>query len=399
MSARRGDRPSHVRPRPPSDRRPPPKKIPLTTPQRFRSTPLRHEPPKRTLPLPARIVLGVAVSALGVVVFAAATGGIGSLVSALGASFGGFFDEILATPSPSASGVVVVDSPIITPPSEPYTNQPTVDLDISLPEDVAGNSAAAVRIYLTLEGQSPTLIKQAPVGPTTRLIVPVDLTAGRNDFSATIVEGESESESSPVITFILDLDPPTINATSPKEGETINADTVTIAGTTQGRSSISARNEANAISVVGTAESDGSFSVSLPLEPGPNGIHVVVTDPAGNAAELIRNVVRGSGSLTATLSASAYRIATSGLPATIQLVVLVTDPNGQPLEGASVTFTLTVPGIPPLTFDTATAGDGRATFSTTLPQGVTAGAGNATVLVTTTSFGSTSDQRTITIVP
>jgi hypothetical protein len=373
--------------------------MPLTTPQRYHTTPLHHERSKRTLPLPARLLLGVAVAALGVVVFAAATGGIGSLVSALGSSFGNFFGDILATPSPSATGVIVVDSPIITPPTEPYTNQTSVDLDISLPEAVAGNSAAAVRIYLTLEGQSPTPIKQAPVGPTTRLIVPVDLTPGRNDFSATIVEGDSESESSPVITFILDQDPPPIKVTSPKDGETINADTVTITGTTQGRSSISARNEANGISVVGSAESDGSFSISLPLDPGPNGIHLGATDPAGNASELVLNAVRGSGSLTATLSASAYRISVAGLPATIQLVVLVTDPNGQPLEGASVTFSLTMPGIPPLTFDTATAGDGRSTFSTTLPQSVTAGAGNATVLVTTTDFGSTSDQRTITIVP
>lgn len=361
-------------------------------------TPTRQERPRRTLPLAARILLAVAVAGLGVVVFAAAVGGLGALVGALGSSFRGFFDDILATPSPSATGVVVVDSPVIAAPSEPYTNQASVDLDISLPQDLAGNSAAAVRIYLTLEGQTPTPIKQAPVGPTPRLIVPVELTAGRNDFSATIVEGDAESESSPVVTFILDQEAPAIRITSPKNGETINSDTVTIEGTTQGRSSISARNEANGISVVGSAGSDGGFSVSLPLEPGPNGIKVTVTDPAGNASEQVLNAVRGSGTLTATLSASAYRISAAKLPATIQLAVLVTDPNGQPLEGASVTFSLTVPGIPPLTFDTATGGDGRAVFSTTLPQSVTPGAGNATVLVNTTDYGSTSDQRTITIV-
>lgn len=399
MTARRSDRPSHVRPRPPSGRRPEPKKIPLKTPQRDRSAQLRRDRAKGSLPLPARLLLGVAVAGLGIVVFAAATGGIGSLVSALSASFSGFFDDVLATPAPSATEVIVADSPLIAPPSEPYTNQPAIDLEITLPESVAGDPGAAVRIYVALEGLSPAPIAQRSVGATTRLIVPVELTIGRNDFTATIVHGDTESEPSPVVTFILDPDPPPINVTSPTDGQTINADSVAVVGTTQGRSAIGARNEANGISVVGSAESDGSFSITLPLEPGPNGIRLTITDPAGNASELVLNAIRGSGTLTATLSASAYRISAAGLPATIQLAVLVTNPDGQPLEGASVTFSLTVPGIPPLTFDTATAGDGRAVFSTTLPKSVTPGTGNATVLITTTSFGSTSDQTVITIVP
>jgi protocatechuate 3,4-dioxygenase beta subunit len=79
--------------------------------------------------------------------------------------------------------------------------------------------------------------------------------------------------------------------------------------------------------------------------------------------------------------------------------VLVTDPDGHPLEGAAVTFNLTVPGIPPIARDVVTGGDGRATFTTTLPAGVTAGAGLATVIVATAEFGTVSAQKTITIVP
>ena len=78
--------------------------------------------------------------------------------------------------------------------------------------------------------------------------------------------------------------------------------------------------------------------------------------------------------------------------------MLVTDPDGRPLEGTSVTFSLTVPGIPPVAKEAVTGGDGRATFTTTLPTGVTAGSGLATVLVATTEFGSTSAQKSITIV-
>ena len=399
MTSRRSDRSSHVRPRPPSGRRPEPKKIPLKTPQRYRSTVLRHERAKRGLPFPARVILGVAVAALGIAVFAAATGGIGALVGALGHSFSGFFDDILATPSPSPTAVVVADSPLIQPPSEPYTNSPTIDLQMTLPNNVVGDPNAEVRVYLALEGLSPAPIDQKPVGSTLRMIFPVTLTPGRNDFTATIIDGDTESEPSPIVTFILDMEPPPIHITSPGEGATVNADTVAIQGATQGRSSIGARNEANGFSIVGSAESDGTFAISLPLELGPNAIRITITDPAGNVAEAVLNAVRGSGTLAAQLSSSAYRISAAGLPATIQLAVLVTNPDGQPLAGASVTFSLTVPGIPPITFDTTTGGDGRAAFSTTLPKDVTPGAGNATVLVTTTQFGTTSDQVGITIVP
>ena len=399
MTSRRSDRSSHVRPRPPSGRRPEPKKIPLKTPQRYRSTVLRHERSKRSLPLPARFLLAVAVAALGVVVFAAATGGIGALATILSRSFSHFFDGIMATPSPSPTAVIVSDSPLIKPPTEPYTNHATIDLDLTLPSDLVGDPNAKIRMYLALEGQSAAAIDERPVGATPRMIFPVELTPGRNDFSATIIDGDTESEPSPIVTFILDTDAPPITITSPKNGSTVNADTVTLKGSTQGRSSIGARNDANGISVVGTAESDGTFAVTLPLEPGPNSIKIAITDPAGNRAEVAFTAVRGSGTLTATLSSSAYRISAAGLPATIQLAVLVVNPDGQPLDGASVTFSLTVPGIPPITFDTTTGGDGRAAFSTTLPQSVTPGAGNATVLITTTSFGTTSDQVGITIVP
>ena len=398
MTSRRSDRSSHVRPRPPSGRRPEPKKIPLKTPQRYRSTVLRHERARRGLPLPARFLLGVAVAALGVVVFAAATGGIGALVTAMSRSFSGFFDDILATPSPSPTAVIVADSPLIRPPTEPYTNHTTIDLDLTLPSDVVGDPNAEVRVYLALEGQAPAPIDQKPVGATPQMIFPVELTPGRNDFSATIIHGQTESEPSPIVTFVLDTEAPPIHVISPKNSATVNADTVTVQGSTQGRSSIGARNDANGISVVATAESDGTFAISLPLEAGPNAIKITITDPAGNVAESVLNVVRGSGTLTATLSASSYRISAARLPATIQLAVLVTDPDGHPLEGASVTFSLTVPGIPPITFDATTAGDGRAVFSTTLPQSVTPGAGNATVLITTVQFGTTSDQVGITII-
>jgi len=399
MPTRRDGRTSHVRPRPPSTGRPTPQRVRVPTPDAYRLKQARGlKERRRGLPLPARVLLVVAVVALGGSVFLTATGGIGSLVHALGTSLSAFVDDITATPVPSSTPFIVADAPVIALPTEPYTNQARADLEVIIRDVYVGDPDVRVRIYLILEGVPPTAITEVPVGSTFRLIVPVDLTPGNNDFTATIIEAGIESEASPIVRYILDTEPPAFVLSAPTDGQTINGEHVLVTGTTQPWTTILARNEANGTSISGQADKDGAFSVDLPIEPGPNGIRLSGTDPAGNPGVLIFSVVRGSGRLTATLTASASRISVGSLPVSLQLGVLVTDPDGRPLEGAEVTFLLTVPGIPPIAKDGFTGGDGRATFTTTLPQGVTAGPGLATVRVVTADFGDTSANKTITIV-
>ena len=98
-----------------------------------------------------------------------------------------------------------------------------------------------------------------------------------------------------------------------------------------------------------------------------------------------------------TLSASDYQIKRSQLPEPVTLFAAVTDPNGQPLAGAAVTFTLSMPGIPTVTIDGSTDAQGKASFKTTIPKGAAVGQGSATVLVSTDAFGSTQDFTVITI--
>ena len=399
MPTRRGGHESHVRPRPPSTGRPAQQRVRVPAPDAYRLKQARGlENRRRGMPLAARLLLVAAIVALGGVVLVTATGGLGTLVGALGSSLSGLVARIAATPQPSATQVVVSGAPTIASPAEPYTNLPSVDLQVNVPIEFAGNSAAHIRIYLALEGQAPAPIAEVPVGATISLIVPVDLTPGRNDLSATIVEGAIESASSPVVTWIYDKDPPKITISSPKGGVTINRGTVTIKGTTQPRTTLLARNETNGTSVSGLAGSDGTFSMDLLLDPGANTLKITGTDPAGNVGQASLAVVRGNGQLTSTLTASSYQISVRSLPRSLQLSVLVTDPDGKPLPGANVTFTLTVPGIPPVSKDAVTGSDGRATFTTTLPTGVTVGAGLATVNVATDTFGTTSALKTITIV-
>ena len=109
-------------------------------------------------------------------------------------------------------------------------------------------------------------------------------------------------------------------------------------------------------------------------------------------------VKRGSGKLTAKLTASTYQIKRSRLPEPITLSATVTDPDGKALADADVTFTLSMPGIPTVTIDGKTNANGRASFSTTIPKGADVGQGSATVLVTSKELGSTEDYTVISIV-
>lgn len=400
MTTRRSGRSYQVRPRPPSTGRPAPvKPRPRTQVMTRLSTPKRGAR-RRGLPLAIRLILGATVVLLGAVALTAAGGGLGRLAGIVGGSVDAFIDDLTATPSPSPTEAIVSDSPLIAGPAdgEPYTNVPNVDLVLTIPSDVVGAEDTFVRVYLALPDQSPAPITQIPVGASNQLIVPVTLTEGGNNFTATLLGPGGESEPSPVVTWILDTVPPEIALASPANGATVNRQAVDLAGSTQPRSTLVARNEANSGSTTGIAGADGSFTMALPLQPGTNGISITATDPAGNSSTVVISVLRGSGVLTAVLTSSTFRISVASLPAAVELSVLVTDPDGRPLEGAAVTFTLSIPGVQVVASDAVTAGDGRAVFRTTVPPGATPGSGLGTVLVTTPEFGTTSDRTVINVV-
>ena len=139
-------------------------------------------------------------------------------------------------PAPSPSEVIVSDSPLIAGPAdgEPYTNVPAVDLVLTLPSDAVGAADTFVKIYVALPEQAPAPVAQVPVGTAPQLVVPVTLTEGANNFTATLLGPGGESEASPVVTWILDTAPPAITLTTPADGATINRQVVEIAGTFDG---------------------------------------------------------------------------------------------------------------------------------------------------------------------
>jgi hypothetical protein len=230
------------------------------------------------------------------------------------------------------------------------------------------------------------------------MIVPVTLTEGRNDLSATLFRGEAESEHSPIVTWYLDLTPPKISISSPQDGASVDTPSATIKGSTQAGSTIIVRNPANNASITALAARDGGFEISLPLVPGDNAIQIDVTDPAGNTAEKTLKLKQGSTKMRVRLSASFYTISVRNHPNYLQLSVHVTTPKGDPLPGAKAFFTLQIPGLAPISNELFTGIDGRATFTTPLVGTLQKGTGTGTVLVSQDTYGESTDRVTLTFV-
>jgi hypothetical protein len=360
-----------------------------------------HRPIERDrgLPIVAKLGLIVAVAVLGITVLYIGAGGLGTAFNGITTSLAGFITNITEAPTPRPSLPSVSDPPSLQQPAEPYTAEETVDLVVTVPSAAVGDANSRIRVYLALKDQAPVPIQEAPIAATAQTVIPVELTKGINDFSVTIVGPGGESDPSPVVRYVLDQAPAKITIYSPEEGAVVNGATVEISGKTQARSSLIARNAANGASTSGLAGTDGLFTLTLGISTGTNEITITGTDPAGNAKELVLTVRRGSGKLTVVLGASAYRLSVAKLPQDITLAASASDPDGNPLAAADLTFTLSIPGIPTITQDMQTDDQGRATFTTSVPVGTDPGQGSATALLSSETFGSAQDYTVITIEP
>jgi hypothetical protein len=390
---------SHVRPRPPSSGRPRLQPVKTAAPDRRRVRQHRGlDARRRRAPLVTRTVLALSVAVLAGGAFLVASGGVGPALSTLAAGFGSALGRLTATPIPTDNVAPPTESPRIAVPAEAFTNSSIVDLSITVPVSVLGDPTARVRLYLALEGLEPAPIVDVPVGTTSRMIVPFELTEGRNNISATLFLGEEESDHSPIVTYILDVTPPKITVTTPKNGAAIEAQQVRIKGTTQSRTDLVAHNDSNGTSISTAATGDGSFELTLTLAAGSNEITITGIDPAGNTGSSTLTVIQGSKELGVRLTSSTYRVSVSKPPSSIQLSVQATDPAGEPLGGATAFFTLQIPGLSPISNELKTGPDGRAVFTTPLVGELATGGGIATVLVSTDLYGQATDRVSLTFI-
>jgi glucodextranase-like protein len=380
MTQRRAIRNSQVRPRPPSTGRPAPaKKRPRP------SSPYRvpaHKPIDRGpgLPLLVRGLLVLGIVALGAVVVYSATGQIGKLVAGVGTTIGQALDSVTSTSSPRPSGGAAPDSPSLEQPTDTYTNQSTVDIVGTVPLSAIGSSDFTISLYQKLPGQDPALIRdEVPIPATASFTIPgVKLVKGANVFTAAIVDAAGvASEMSKPITFVVDTSKPKLSILSPKDGATVNGRSVQISGKTQANSTILGRNASNRASTTGGADKNGAFTINVPISAGRNAITITATDPASNATSTILTLTRGSGKLTMTLSANRHDFSAKA-GANLRFAATLIDPDGKAIASQSVTFTISIAGLPTYVKQATTNGSGIATVTLSVRPGAAARGRNHT---------------------
>ena len=370
MTTRRDHRQTHVRPRPPSTGRPAPVKVKPRSPGPGRLSARQPIKRSRGVPMVFRFALVAAVLALSAGVLYVGVNGFGIVAGGIGSTLGGFVSRCHLDAIAAAGRLGHQRPASLGAADEPYTPEATADLVVTVPAGLAGSPDHRIRVYLALPEQPPTAIQESPIATAPKTIIPVTLEKGINDFTVSIVGPAGESEMSlrsPATSWTRRR--PKITITSPKNNAVVNGKAVTLKGKTQARTTLLARNDASGSSIAGTAGADGTFTLSLALSPGVNTITIVGTDPAGNVTETSLKVKRGSGKLTAKLTASTYQIKRSRLPEPITLTATVTDPDGKPLADADVTFTLSIPGIPTVTIDGKTERERQGVVQHDDPEG------------------------------
>lgn len=348
-----------------------------------------------------KMFLAAAVVVLSGAILWVGSGAVGPFVSSVVRGFGSFVSEVgvaVGSQAPTAAPVIP-DAPSIAKPDQAVTNDDTVDVTVVVPAAVTGVDGYTVRLYATVGDAQPALIADVPVGPLSLQVIPnVTLAAGKNAMQASIVGPGGESQLSDAVTWTLDQSKPKVTVTSPKNGAKVTKDKVVVKGKSQPLSAVRLQNDANGAIATDTADKTGLWSASITIAKGSNVITVTATDPAGNENTTTVEVRLGTGKLKVSLLGSRYEFVVGKLPKPVTFTATVTGSDGRRLAGARAVFTVSIPGLQAIVSgEIPTSQDGVATFKTTVPAGAMPGSGLATVLVSASGEGSTSDRVALTV--
>jgi bacillopeptidase F len=168
-----------------------------------------------------------------------------------------------------------VNAPVLTQPTNTYTNQPTFD--------VSGTSPAAgaqIKIYNGKEVAGTTIVENG------KFKLNVKLRAGVNAITAeAVVNGKTTDRSLPVV-IILDQTAPVLTVLTPEEGSRINTEVVHITGDVQDQFLDKVTINGQKVKL----EQDRSFNHRILVNEGKNTITIIATDIAGNKTTVTRTV-------------------------------------------------------------------------------------------------------------
>ena len=380
-TARRSSRPYVAQRRVIAPVRPRNVRYPEPAPDRLKRPRKRRQP---ALPLVVKVLLAVALLAMGAATTVAAGGLVGGALSRLGGTVAAIFDAQLNGPTPSPAPLSAPGAPRLVLTGTGWTNQSDLTVHGFVPQGLGDQRGYSVRVYVNGE-----LAGEQDLTGTQDFAVTVPIPDGPSLITATILGPTGEGAESAPIQVVFDDTPPSIKISAPKNGATIKAESVIVKGTTQADSTVTVRNDSNGGRASAVA-SKGAFAIEISITGGPNALEVTAVDPAGNSKTTTLNVIGGNGSASASVSLTKTSFKLSALPSAIGATVRVLGPNGKAISGAAVVFTIQIPGIGPVQSPEILTVAGSASFKTQVPTGATAGAGLVTVIVTTDSYGTLS---------
>lgn len=243
-------------------------------------------------------------------------------------------------------------APALLPLQVAVTREHTVDLQGTLPADLAGDRSYTLRIYV-----NGTLAREGTIPSQTQFnVAAVPLDEGDNQIQAAIHGDVGESALSAAVSIARDDVAPIVRITRPADGEMVYGQTETLRGKTEAGASISLIDEATGHELQSTVSADGRFEATLRLTMGTNKFVINSQDVAGNPASTRFTVTRDQSLATIDLTVSATDILTTDLPATIQVHATIRDALGHPAEGVEVTFGLSPPNRTTTTYRVTASG-------------------------------------------
>lgn len=189
----------------------------------------------------------------------------------------------------------------------------------------AGSGVDTSKVYIKIDQNAEVAV--TPTGSGAQLSCEYTPETALSEGSHTVVirctdyDGNVSDDMS--MTFKVDTVPPTLNVTSPSEGQVFNVASVTVAGTTNDATSspVTVKITCGQQEYNPTVGAGGSFSQAVTLAEGPNVITIVATDAAGKTSTVTRNVVLDSSAPVVSAITLQPNPADGGASLSIQVTV------------------------------------------------------------------------------
>ena len=272
-------------------------------------------------------------------------------------------------------------APTLLQPAATLVTAAQIDIEVALPAELLSprTDGYRLRIYVNdelvrerrLPDESPAQVREIP------------LESGQNRIAAAVVaQSGGESLHSAALLVTRDDLPPVIHVVTPGDGERVFLEELPIRGRTEPDAQITLTNAATGEELEVSAGSDGRFEAVVVLATGRNTLSLRARDAAGNRSRASISVLRARSAASVTLEVRPDSIRLDDLPRTLSLLAAVNGVDGRTVDGAEVTFSMSVPGQSTMTYTTTSEAGRAAWYGLRVPRdGALTGSGLATVLV------------------